>query len=249
MRNSIIHASRFGPGRRTAITRPTIPGSANALRLLPNENRIETGWSRSSDGIALFFRQEMLANPEGPGVSQAGQIDAGMIGSGGIDDQRAELVRALERPLRDIGVLDARARDVDDRAPEDAPVDLDPPAVHFVRGVPVGDFGPRLRMPRQEAAEDHPSGAGCGEAGQRKPRRDPEHERGEERHAGGKRRDDPAHSLLMRNVPRIEAALDAIGDGAVGIDAFSHGPSWPLFWISARGWSWASPLCSSRACF
>ena len=99
IRNSIIHASAFGPGRRAAITSPTRPGSANALRLFPNENRIETGCSRSSDGIALSLRQEVLADAERARVREPGEIDAGVIGSGRIDDQRAELVRALERPL------------------------------------------------------------------------------------------------------------------------------------------------------
>ena len=48
------------------------------------------------------------------------------------------------------------------------------------------------------------------------------------------RRGDPADSLLMGDVPRIETPLHSVGDIAFGIDAFSHGPSWPLFWIRER---------------
>src|SRR5688572_19845978 len=110
--STISHSSKLagsrpnrlpGPPREPPpVIRTSRPGSANFFRLPAKENSTDTGCSRcsraGSDGIALLTGQQMFANGQRRLVGEAGELHPGVIGAGGVDDQRAKAVRPLERP-------------------------------------------------------------------------------------------------------------------------------------------------------
>src|SRR5688572_31735580 len=101
------------------------PGSANRFTCPARSNSNVVGCSRCSDGIARSGWQEMLADAERALVREALELDLRMLGARGVDDERAQPIAALDRSLRDVDVLHARAGHVDDDAPVDAPANLD----------------------------------------------------------------------------------------------------------------------------
>ena len=61
----------------------------------------------------------MIADAERQAVVQPVQLDAGVFGAGGEDHQGPQAKAALDRPLRDVGVLYPRTRHVDDASTRD----------------------------------------------------------------------------------------------------------------------------------
>src|ERR671912_510826 len=85
IRNSIIQTSQFAgtrpkppsapPDEERPATSTSRPGTAKALRLPANANRIEIGWSRCSDGI-VASRKKLLADTERARVLEAAEAHA-----------------------------------------------------------------------------------------------------------------------------------------------------------------------------
>src|SRR5262245_40511604 len=108
-RRSIIHTSVPVSDCRPAKS-TSRPGSANCFSTPPNEKRIEAGCSRCSDGITRSGWQQVLPDAKRQAVLQPLEADLRVVGARGEHDERAEAEPTLERPLRNIGVLDRRPR-------------------------------------------------------------------------------------------------------------------------------------------
>ena len=152
--------------------------------------------------------QQMLADAERAAVLEALELDLRMLGARGVDDERAQPIAALDRPLRDVDVLHARARHVDHHAPVDALADFNALIVDAIRGVSIGARGPanrehqteqRQHEPRNQLQERRPAGfspSGDGAEGE-------DSEPAEGQDAG----EDAAADLLQRNNTRVERLL------------------------------------------
>src|SRR5688572_16612996 len=116
-----------------AMTR--IPGSANRFICPARSNSNVVGCRRCSDGIACSRRKEMLADLKRAAMLETFELDLRMLGARRVDHQRAQTIAALDRPLRDVDMLHARARDVDHHLPVDAFADFNALVVHAIEGV------------------------------------------------------------------------------------------------------------------
>ena len=156
----------------------------------------------------------MFAKTKRHPVFQPGEVGLRVIGTSGVDDERPQPVAAFQRPLRDIGVLHAGARNVDGHAPVHTPADLDTERIHPVRGVPVFEDGPAVRVPGQQAARRQP------EEGQQiaeprwqlvcRQRNNHDSDQGANRDDDG---EDPAGDPLHLNRSRIQRTILGIRDG------------------------------------
>ena len=139
-------------------------------------------------------------------VLEALELHLGVIGAGRVDHQRAEPVAALDRPLRDVDVLDARSRHVDHHAPVDALADLDALVVHPVERVLIRARGPAIRLPRQKQHHRQPRGRQQHPPhGRRSVRAEQVDAHAHKRADGDNRRENAAGDALKGNHPRIQA--------------------------------------------
>src|SRR5688572_33285493 len=131
-----------------AMTR--IPGSANRFMCPARSNSNVVGCRRCSDGIAGSRRKEMLADLKRAAVLEPVELDLRMLGARRVDHERAQTIAALDRSLRHVDVLHARARDVDHDSPVDAFADFNAVIVHAIEGVLIGARRPTNRVPESK---------------------------------------------------------------------------------------------------
>src|SRR5687768_9301452 len=122
----------------------TSAGTANRLAWPARSKSSVAGCRRCSDGIAGFRWEQVVADGERAAVLEAFELHLGVVGAGCVDHERAEAEAALDRALRDVDVLDPRARHVDHHAPVDAFADLETLLVHAVRRVLIRDRRPAI---------------------------------------------------------------------------------------------------------
>src|SRR5688572_21755629 len=122
-------SSRRAPNIRTAangrINCRSEPVSANS-----HDARCKRsdGWKSAvadSDATVAALREQRVAQCDRFPMREAGQFDFVVVAAGRVELQRADTVAPLQRPLRNVRVLDARARHRDPRSPEDAALDGD----------------------------------------------------------------------------------------------------------------------------
>src|SRR5687768_4171919 len=119
-------------------------GTANRLAWLARSKSSVAGCRRRSDGIAGLRWQQVIADGQRAAVLEAFELHLGVVGARGVDDERAEAEAALDRALRDVDVLDPRARHVDHHPPVDAFADFEALLVDAVGGVLIRDRRPAI---------------------------------------------------------------------------------------------------------
>src|SRR5688572_27107212 len=104
------------------------------------------GWKSAaliSDATVVTLCEQRVAQCDCIRVREAGQFDLRVAAAGRIQLQGSHTEAPLQRPLRDIRVLNARARHRDPRSPEDAAFDCDARPIDGESQAPVICLGPK----------------------------------------------------------------------------------------------------------